>query len=65
MRIYADSAGSINTGAQLSAGTLSGTLLTEDLTAVWVPITMVTLAAGSYWIVVRRPAPTMGRTTIR
>lgn len=54
VRIYADSAGSINTGAQLSAGTLSGTLLTEDLTAVWVPITMVTLAAGSYWLVVRR-----------
>ena len=54
VRIYADNAGALNTGAQLSAGTLSATLLTENLTAVWVPITLVTLAAGSYWIVVRR-----------
>lgn len=54
VRIYADNAGAINTGAQLSSGTLSASLLTEDLTAVWVPITLLTLAAGSYWIVVRR-----------
>lgn len=54
VRIYADNAGALNTGAQLSAGTLSGSLLTENLTAVWVPITLVTLAAGSYWIVARR-----------
>ena len=52
--IYADSAGSINTGAQLSAGTLSGDASDRRPTAVWVPITMVTLAAGSYWFVVRR-----------
>lgn len=54
VRIYGDSAGNINTGSLLSSGTLSASLLTEDLTAVWVPITLITLAAGSYWIVVRR-----------
>ncbi len=54
VRIYSDSAGSLNTGGQLTAGTLAAANLTDSLTAVWVPVTTITLAPGSYWIVVRR-----------
>ena len=52
VRIQADSGGAI--GALLTSGSLAAASLTEDMTAVWVPVTAITLAAGSYWIVVRR-----------
>jgi hypothetical protein len=52
VRIHADSAGAI--GALLTSGSLPASSLTEDLAAVWVPVTGITLAAGSYWIVARR-----------
>ena len=53
-RIYSDNAGVINQAGQLTAGTLAASNITDTATAVWVPVTTITLAAGSYWIVVRR-----------
>ena len=52
VRILADSGGAI--GALLTSGSLPASALTDSLTAVWVPVTGITLSAGSYWIVVRR-----------
>ena len=52
VRILADSAGA--PGSLLTSGSLPASSLTEDLTAVWVPVTEITLAAGAYWIQVRR-----------
>lgn len=54
VRILADSAGA--PGALLASGSLAGSLLTDELTAVWVTLASeVTLSAGGYyWIQVRR-----------
>jgi hypothetical protein len=63
LRIHADSAGAI--GAQLTTGGLAPSSLTEDLAAVWVPVTEITLAAGSYWILVRRADANDGQNYYR
>ncbi len=52
LRIHADSAGGI--GAQLTTGGLSAAALTDNMTAVAVPVTEIALAAGNYWLLVRR-----------
>lgn len=52
VRIHADSGGAI--GSQLTTGGIAAAALTEDLAAVWVPVTEITLTAGNYWILVRR-----------
>jgi hypothetical protein len=58
VEIRADSAGTI--GSVLSSGTLAAANLTDSVTAVWIPITAVTLAAGNYWILVKRSGATNG-----
>jgi hypothetical protein len=63
VRIHADSAGSI--GAQLTTGGIAAASLTEDLAAVWVPVTEITLAAGSYWVLVRRADSNDGQNYYR
>lgn len=58
VEIRADSAGSL--GSVLSSGTMAAANLTDNLTAVWVTVTAVTLAAGDYWILVKRSGATNG-----
>lgn len=41
-------------GTLQTSGTLAAASLTDSLTAVWVPLTPVTLAAGDYWIRIKR-----------
>ena len=52
VRIHADSGGSV--GAQLASGSVAAADLGSDLEGVSVPVTAITLAAGVYWILVRR-----------
>lgn len=59
VEIYSDSAGS--PGSLLTSGSLQGSLLTADeVDNVWVPVSLVTLAAGPYWLVVRRSGTLSG-----
>jgi hypothetical protein len=58
VEVYNDSAGSI--GTLRTSGALAAASLTENLTAVWVPVTTNTLPAGSYWIVVKRSGAVNG-----
>ena len=41
-------------GTVQTSGTLAAASLTDSLTAAWVPLTPVTLAAGDYWIRIKR-----------
>lgn len=59
VEIYSDSAGS--PGSLLTSGSIQGSLLTADeVDNVWVPVSLVTLAAGSYWIVLKRSGTLSG-----
>ena len=59
VRIMADSGGSI--GGELSAGTVAAADIPADLTSIAVPVTAVTLAAGSYWLIVKRTGTNDGQ----
>ncbi len=52
IQIYTDVAGTPTT--LKTSGAIAGTALTTDVEAMWVPLTKVWLAAGSYWIIVWR-----------
>ncbi len=52
VRILADSGGTV--GALLTSGALTPASLTDGLEAVWVAVTPTALAAGTYWLLVRR-----------
>jgi len=59
VRIMADSGGTI--GSLLTSGTVAPADLSADLTSVAIPITEITLAAGNYWLLVRRTGTNDGQ----
>jgi len=59
VEIYNDSAGS--PGSLLTSGSISGSSLTADeVDNIWVAVSLVTLVAGTYWLVVKRSGTLSG-----